>query len=40
MLGTIGAEDLDVIAITEEVREIADRYIDSGALSTAMRADA
>ena len=40
MLGTIGSEDLDVIAITEEVSELVDRDIDSGALSAAMRTDA
>ncbi len=39
-LRPIGTEDLEVIAITEEVRELADRYIESGALSAAMRADA
>ena len=40
VLRVIGTEDLEVIAITEEVRELADRYIESGALSAAMRADA
>ena len=40
VLRAIGTEDLEVIAITEEVRELADRYIESGALSAAMRADA
>ena len=40
VLRAIGSEDLEVIAITEEVRELADRYIESGALSAAMRADA
>ena len=40
VLRAIGAEDLEVIAITEEVRELADRYIESGAVGAAMRADA
>ena len=40
VLRVIDTEDLEVIAITEEVRELADRYIESGALSAAMRADA
>lgn len=41
MLGTIGNEDVDVTAITEEVSELVDRYyIDSGALSAAVRTDA
>ena len=40
VLRVIGTEDLEVIAITEEVRELADRYIESGALGAAMRADA
>ena len=39
VLRVIDTEDLEVIAITEEVRELADRYIESGALSAAMRAD-
>ena len=40
VLHAIGTEDLEVIVVTEEVGELADRYIESGALSAAMRADA
>ena len=40
VLRAIGTEDLEVIAVTEEVRELADRYIESGALCATMRADA
>ena len=40
VLRAVGTEDLEVIAISEEVRELADRYIESGAVSAAMRADA
>ena len=40
VLRSIGTEDLEVIAITEEVGELADRYIESGAVGAAMRADA
>lgn len=36
MLGTIGTEDLEAIAITEEGSELAHRYVDSGARSAAM----
>ena len=40
VLREIGTEDLEVIAISEEVRKLADRYIESGTLGAAMRADA
>lgn len=40
VLRAIGTENLEVIVITEEVRELADRYVESGALCPAMRADA
>ncbi|MCY4593724.1 MAG: N-6 DNA methylase, partial [Bryobacterales bacterium] len=40
VLRAISTDDLEVIAITEEVRKLADRYIETGALSATMRADA
>ena len=40
VLRAIGTDHLEVIAITEEVRKLADRYIETGALRAAMRADA
>ncbi len=40
VLRAIDTENLEVVAISEEVRELADRYIESGVLSPAMRADA
>ena len=40
MLRAVDTEDIEVIAITEEIEELADRYIESGALGGEMRADA
>jgi len=40
VLRAVGADNLEVIAITGEIRELADRYVESGALGEGMRADA
>ena len=40
VLRAVGADNLEVIAITGEIRELADRYVESGALGKGMRADA
>ena len=40
VLRAVDTEDIEVIAITEEIEELADRYIESGALGGEMRADA
>ena len=36
----LGTDQVEVISMTEEVEELADRYIESGALGEGMRADA
>ena len=40
VLRAVGADNLEVIAITGEIRKLADRYVESGALGKGMRADA
>ncbi len=40
VLRAVRADNLEVIAITGEIRALADRYVDSGALGRGMRADA
>ena len=40
VLLAVGADNLEVVAITGEIRELADRYIEHGALGKGMRADA
>ena len=40
VLRAVGADNLEVVAITDEIRELADRYVESGALGKGMRADA
>ena len=40
VLQAVGADNVEVVALTSEIRELADRYIESGALGRGMRADA
>ena len=40
VLQFVGADNIEVIAITDKIRELADRYVESGALGKGMRADA
>ena len=40
VLRAVGTDNLEVIAITAEIGELADRYVESGALGKGMRADA
>jgi len=40
VLRAVGADNVEVVAITSEIRELADRYVESGALGKGMRADA
>ena len=40
VLPAVRADNLEVIAITGEIRALADRYVESGALGRGMRADA
>ena len=40
VLRAVDTADIEVIAITEDIEELADRYIESGALGGEMRADA
>ena len=40
VLRAVGADNVEVVAITGEIRKLADRYVESGALGKGMRADA
>ncbi|MDE0393222.1 MAG: PIN domain-containing protein [Gammaproteobacteria bacterium] len=40
VLRAVGADNVEVVAITGEIRELADRYVESGVLGKGMRADA
>ncbi len=40
VLRAVGADNVEVFAVTDEIRELADRYVESGALGKGMRADA
>ena len=40
VLGTVGTEEIEIMAMTEEIEEVAGRYIERGAIGEALRADA
>ena len=40
ILGAFGSDNLEVMDITDEIRELADRYIEAGALTVKSRGDA
>ena len=40
VLRAVGADNVEVVAITDEMRDLADGYIEIGALGAGMRADA